>query len=295
MYLKSVIEGVGKTPLLKLGESNIFAKLEYFNPLHSVKDRAALFMIEGAEKRGDLKPGGTIVEPTSGNTGIGLTYIGRQKGYRVILTMPESMSEERKKLLRLLGAELVLTPAAEGMNGAVLRAKQLVAELPGAYIPMQFDNPDNVRAHIETTAREIVADLDRPVDYLVVTVGSGGTLTGLSRALKAVYPGLMTVAVEPAESPLLSQGKAGPHGIQGIGANFIPANVDRNLIDRIVTVTTREAFETAKFAAKTYGTLIGISAGAALAASLKISSEHPDKTVVTLFPDTGERYLSVLD
>lgn len=295
MYLKSVIEGVGKTPLLKLGESNIFAKLEYFNPLHSVKDRAALFMIEGAEKRGDLKPGGTIVEPTSGNTGIGLTYIGRQKGYRVILTMPESMSEERKKLLRLLGAELVLTPAAEGMNGAVLRAKQLVAKLPGAYIPMQFDNPDNVRAHIETTAREIVADLDRPVDYLVVTVGSGGTLTGLSRALKAVYPGLMTVAVEPAESPLLSQGKAGPHGIQGIGANFIPANVDRNLIDRIVTVTTREAFETAKFAAKTYGTLIGISAGAALAASLKISSEHPDKTVVTLFPDTGERYLSVPD
>lgn len=295
MYLKSVIEGVGKTPLLKLGESNIFAKLEYFNPLHSVKDRAALFMIEGAEKRGDLKPGGTIVEPTSGNTGIGLTYIGRQKGYRVILTMPESMSEERKKLLRLLGAELVLTPAAEGMNGAVLRAKQLVAKLPGAYIPMQFDNPDNVRAHIETTAREIVADLDRPVDYLVVTVGSGGTLTGLSRALKAVYPGLMTVAVEPAESPLLSQGKAGPHGIQGIGANFIPANVDRNLIDRIVTVTTREAFETAKFAAKTYGTLIGISAGAALAASLKIASEHPDKTVVTLFPDTGERYLSVPD
>lgn len=295
MYLKSVIEGVGKTPLLKLGESNIFAKLEYFNPLHSVKDRAALFMIEGAEKRGDLKPGGTIVEPTSGNTGIGLTYIGRQKGYRVILTMPESMSEERKKLLRLLGAELVLTPAAEGMNGAVLRAKQLVAELPGAYIPMQFDNPDNVRAHIETTAREIVANLDRPVDYLVVTVGSGGTLTGLSRALKAVYPGLMTVAVEPAESPLLSQGKAGPHGIQGIGANFIPANVDRDLIDRIVTVTTREAFETAKFAAKTYGTLIGISAGAALAASLKIASEHPDKTVVTLFPDTGERYLSVLD
>lgn len=295
MYLKSVIEGVGKTPLLKLGESNIFAKLEYFNPLHSVKDRAALFMIEGAEKRGDLKPGGTIVEPTSGNTGIGLTYIGRQKGYRVILTMPESMSEERKKLLRLLGAELVLTPAAEGMNGAVLRAKQLVAELPGAYIPMQFDNPDNVRAHIETTAREIVADLDRPVDYLVVTVGSGGTLTGLSRALKAVYPGLMTVAVEPAESPLLSQGKAGPHGIQGIGANFVPANVDRDLIDRIVTVTTREAFETAKFAAKTYGTLIGISAGAALAASLKIASEHPDKTVVTLFPDTGERYLSVLD
>lgn len=295
MYLKSVIEGVGKTPLLKLGESNIFAKLEYFNPLHSVKDRAALFMIEGAEKRGDLKPGGTIVEPTSGNTGIGLTYIGRQKGYRVILTMPESMSEERKKLLRLLGAELVLTPAAEGMNGAVLRAKQLVAELPGAYIPMQFDNPDNVRAHIETTAREIVADLDRPVDYLVVTVGSGGTLTGLSRALKAVYPGLMTVAVEPAESPLLSQGKAGPHGIQGIGANFVPANVDRDLIDRIVTVATREAFETAKFAAKTYGTLIGISAGAALAASLKIASEHPDKTVVTLFPDTGERYLSVLD
>lgn len=295
MYLKSVIEGVGKTPLLKLGESNIFAKLEYFNPLHSVKDRAALFMIEGAEKRGDLKPGGTIVEPTSGNTGIGLTYIGRQKGYRVILTMPESMSEERKKLLRLLGAELVLTPAAEGMNGAVLRAKQLVAELPGAYIPMQFDNPDNVRSHIETTAREIVADLDRPVDYLVVTVGSGGTLTGLSRALKAVYPGLMTVAVEPAESPLLSQGKAGPHGIQGIGANFVPANVDRNLIDRIVTVTTREAFETAKFAAKTYGTLIGISAGAALAASLKIASEHPDKTVVTLFPDTGERYLSVPD
>ena len=295
MYLKSVIEGVGKTPLLKLGESNIFAKLEYFNPLHSVKDRAALFMIEGAEKRGDLKPGGTIVEPTSGNTGIGLTYIGRQTGYRVILTMPESMSEERKKLLRLLGAELVLTPAAEGMNGAVLRAKQLVAELPGAYIPMQFDNPDNVRAHVETTAREIVADLDRPVDYLVVTVGSGGTLTGLSRALKAVYPGLMTVAVEPAESPLLSQGKAGPHGIQGIGANFIPANVDRNLIDRIVTVTTREAFETAKFAAKTYGTLIGISAGAALAASLKIASEHPDKTVVTLFPDTGERYLSVPD
>ena len=262
MLAKNITDLIGNTPLLKLGSGNIYAKLEYFNPLHSVKDRAALYMIEGAEKRGELKAGGTVVEATSGNTGIGLTYIALQKGYNAVLVMPENMSEERKKLLRHLGAEVVLTPKEEGMAGAHAKADEI--------------------------------DLgDIKPDYLVLTFGSGGTLTGLGRALKKVYPELRVVAVEPEESPLLSRGYAGAHGIQGIGANFIPDLLDKEVIDETVCVKSADAIAGATRAAKEYGTLIGISSGAALVASELVAARNSEAVVVTLFPDTGERYLSV--
>lgn len=293
MLKNNITELIGNTPLLRLGKGNIYAKLEYFNPLHSVKDRAALYMIEGAEKRGELKAGGTVVEATSGNTGIGLTYIALQKGYNAVLVMPENMSEERKKLLRHLGAEVVLTPKEEGMAGAHAKADEIARER-GAFVPDQFSNPDNARAHEETTAKEIISDLgDIRPDYLVLTFGSGGTLTGLGRALKKVYPELRVVAVEPEESPLLSRGYAGAHGIQGIGANFIPALLDKDVIDETVCVKSADAIAAATRAAKEYGTLIGISSGAALVASELVSARDPAAVVVTLFPDTGERYLSV--
>lgn len=288
---QSIIDIIGNTPLLHLKGTNIYAKLEYFNPMHSVKDRPSLFMIEGAEKAGILKPGGTIIEPTSGNTGIGLAYIGSQKGYRTIMVMPSSMSAERQKLMRALGAELVLTEPSGGMAAAVAKAKELAETIPGSFIPMQFANPDNARAHYETTANEILADMDS-IDYAVLTVGSGGTLTGIGRALKQANPGIKVIAVEPAESPLLSGGQAAPHKIQGIGANFIPTLLDQSIIDQVITVKGDEAIQAARKAAKDYGTLIGISSGAALAASLKIASENPSANIVTLFPDTGERYLS---
>ena len=293
MLAKNITELIGNTPLLRLGKGNIYAKLEYFNPLHSVKDRAALYMIEGAEKRGELKPGGTVVEATSGNTGIGLTYIALQKGYKAVLVMPENMSDERKKLLRHLGAEVVLTPKEEGMAGAHAKADEIARER-GAFVPDQFANPDNARAHEETTAKEIISDLgDIKPDYLVLTFGSGGTLTGLGRALKKVYPELKVVAVEPEESPLLSRGYAGAHGIQGIGANFIPDLLDKEVIDETVCVKSADAIVGATRAAKEYGTLIGISSGAALVASELVAARNSEAVVVTLFPDTGERYLSV--
>lgn len=295
MLAENITELIGNTPLLRLGNGNIYAKLEYFNPLHSVKDRAALYMIAGAEKRGELKPGGTVVEATSGNTGIGLTYIALQKGYNAVLVMPENMSEERKKLLRHLGAEVVLTPKEEGMSGAHAKADEIARER-GAFVPDQFANPDNALAHEETTAKEIISDLgDIRPDYLVLTFGSGGTLTGLGRALKKVYPELRVVAVEPEESPLLSRGYAGAHGIQGIGANFIPDLLDKEVIDETVCVKSADAIVGATRAAKEYGTLIGISSGAALVASELVSARDPAAVVVTLFPDTGERYLSVWD
>ena len=295
MLKTNITELIGNTPLLRLGNGNIYAKLEYFNPLHSVKDRAALYMIEGAEKRGELKAGGTVVEATSGNTGIGLTYIALQKGYNAVLVMPENMSDERKKLLRHLGAEVVLTPKEEGMAGAHAKADEIARER-GAFVPDQFANPDNARAHEETTAKEIIADLgETKPDYLVLTFGSGGTLSGLGRALKKVYPQLKVVAVEPEESPLLSRGYAGAHGIQGIGANFIPALLDKEVIDETVCVKSADAIVGATRAAKEYGTLIGISSGAALVASELIAARDPSAVVVTLFPDTGERYLSVWD
>ena len=293
MLKNNITELIGNTPLLRLGKGNIYAKLEYFNPLHSVKDRAALYMIEGAEKRGELKAGGTVVEATSGNTGIGLTYIALQKGYNAVLVMPENMSEERKKLLRHLGAEVVLTPKEEGMAGAHAKADEIARER-GAFVPDQFANPDNALAHEETTAKEIIADLgETKPDYLVLTFGSGGTLSGLGRALKRVYPALKVVAVEPEESPLLSRGYAGAHGIQGIGANFIPALLDKDVIDETVCVKSADAIVGATRAAKEYGTLIGISSGAALVASELVAARNSEAVVVTLFPDTGERYLSV--
>lgn len=295
MLKNNITELIGNTPLLRLGKGNIYAKLEYFNPLHSVKDRAALYMIEGAEKRGELKAGGTVVEATSGNTGIGLTYIALQKGYNAVLVMPENMSEERKKLLRHLGAEVVLTPKEEGMSGAHAKADEIARER-GAFVPDQFANPDNALAHEETTAKEIIADLgETKPDYLVLTFGSGGTLSGLGRALKKVYPQLKVVAVEPEESPLLSRGYAGAHGIQGIGANFIPALLDKDVIDETVCVKSADAIVGATRAAKEYGTLIGISSGAALVASELVAARNSEAVVVTLFPDTGERYLSVWD
>ncbi len=293
MLTDDILKLIGKTPLLKLDGTNIYAKLEYFNPLHSVKDRAALYMIEGAMKRGELQPGGTVVEATSGNTGIGLAAVAARKGLHLITVLPENMSEERKKLLRHLGAEVVETPADKGMAGSVRRAMEIAAE-QNAFVPDQFSNPDCITAHKETTAKEIIADLGDVVpDYLVLTFGSAGTFTGISGSLKKVYPNIKCIAVEPKESPLLSEGIAGKHGIQGIGANFIPSLLDRSLIDGVITVSTDEAYAEAGYAAVHYATLVGISSGAALAAAKKVQAENPDANIITLFPDTGERYLSV--
>ncbi|OQC12127.1 MAG: O-acetylserine sulfhydrylase [Firmicutes bacterium ADurb.Bin080] len=293
MYFEKITDLIGNTPLLKLKGTNIFAKLEYFNPLHSVKDRPAYFMIKAAEERGDLLPGGTIIESTSGNTGIGLTYVAKQLGYKVILTMPESMSAERRKLMVLLGAEVVLTDKGKGMVGAVEKAKELLKETTNSYMPNQFENPDNPRAHRETTAREIISDLGEVIpDFLVLTIGSAGTISGLSEVLKKEYPSIKVVGVEPEESPLLSHGIAGPHGIMGIGANFVPPLLSRSMIDEIILVKTEDANNCATFAAREYGTLVGISSGAALFASLKLAKDYPNANIVTLFPDTGERYLS---
>jgi cysteine synthase A len=293
MYFEKITDLIGNTPLLKLKGTNIFAKLEYFNPLHSVKDRPAYFMIKAAEERGDLLPGGTIIESTSGNTGIGLTYVAKQLGYKVILTMPESMSAERRKLMVLLGAEVVLTDKGKGMVGAVEKAKELLKETTNSYMPNQFENPDNPRAHRETTAREIISDLGEVIpDFLVLTIGSAGTISGLSEVLKKEYPSIKVVGVEPEESPLLSHGIAGPHGIMGIGANFVPPLLNRSMIDEIIMVKTEDANNCSTFAAREYGTLVGISSGAALFASLKLAKDYPNANIVTLFPDTGERYLS---
>ena len=301
---QSLTELAGRTPLLEVRNierdlalaARLLVKIESFNPGGSVKDRAALSMLDDAERRGLLRPGGVIVEPTSGNTGIGLAWVAGVRGYRVILTMPESMSVERRKLLRFLGAELVLTPAAEGMAGAIRRAKELQEELPGAFIPGQFDNPANPAAHFATTAEEIWADTDGGVDIFVAGVGTGGTLNGTARGLKLKKPGVQAVAVEPAASPVLSGGKAGTHRLQGIGAGFVPGNYDAALVDAVMTVGDEEAVQAARMLARREGVMAGISSGAALHAAITLAQreENRGKIIVALLPDTGERYLSTV-
>ena len=300
---ESLPELIGNTPMLELKRSGavwntlapIYAKLEYFNPLGSIKDRAALYMIDEAQKSGKIREGTVVIEPTSGNTGIGLAYICATRGIRLILTMPENMSKERRSLLAALGAEIVLTPAWEGMNGAVTKAQQLHKKNPNSFIPDQFGNPANVQAHVETTAPEILRDLDNQVDIFVSAVGTGGTLTGNAKVFKQVNPDCQVIAVEPAASPLLSQGKIGPHKIQGIGANFIPEILDRSLIDEIIPVADDDAYALCREVAKTEGLLVGISSGAALWAAREVAKrpENQGKHVVVILPDTGERYLSV--
>lgn len=298
---RSISELVGHTPLLEVvryEEENqlnatILAKLECFNPAGSAKDRAARAMLDDAESRGALKPGGTIIEPTSGNTGIGLAAVGLARGYKVILTMPDSMSAERRNLLKAYGAQLVLTPGAQGMAGAVAKAEELAKATPGSIIAGQFDNPANPGAHYTTTGPEIWQDTDGKVDIFVAGVGTGGTISGVGRYLKEQNPALRIVAVEPEASPLLSTGKAGPHKLQGIGANFVPGNFDRSVVDEIITVSTEDAFAAGRAMVRE-GMLVGITSGAALHAA-KVLAQRPEnagKTIVALMPDTGERYLS---
>jgi len=289
---------VGHTPVVRLNrlypdDVTVLAKLEYFNPANSVKDRVGVAIIDAAEAAGALKPGGTIVEGTSGNTGIALAWVGAARGYRVVIVMPESMSLERRALMKAFGAELVLTPKADGMKGAVAEAERLAATTPGAILASQFSNPANPAIHRTTTAEEILADVP-DLDYFVAGVGTGGTITGVGQVLKQRCPDAQVVAVEPAESPLLSTGQAGPHGIQGIGANFVPDILDRSVIDEVLTVATPDALDWARRAATQEGLLVGISAGAALAAADIIASrpEAKGKTIVVIVPDWGERYLS---
>ena len=295
---------IGNTPLLELGafsksqhaEARIIGKLEYFNPLGSVKDRIAFSMIEDAEKKGTLKPNSIIIEPTSGNTGIGLAYVAATKGYRLILTMPETMSIERRNLLKALGAELVLTPGAEGMKGAIAAAIKLQAETPNSIILQQFENPANPAIHIRTTAEEIWRDTDGKVDIFVSGVGTGGTISGVGKRLKELKPGVEIVAVEPADSPVLSGGNPAPHKIQGIGAGFVPKTYDASVVDKIIPVTNDNAIRTGRELAKTEGLLVGISSGAAAYAALLLAKlpENKGKNIVVILPDTGERYLSTV-
>ncbi len=298
----SLPELIGNTPLLAMERfakeqgisAEILGKLEYFNPLGSAKDRIGLAMIEAAEQSGALKPGGVIIEPTSGNTGIGLAYVGAAKGYRVILTMPETMSIERRKLLAALGAELVLTEGKKGMNGAIAKAEELQKEIPGSIIPQQFENPANPAIHEKTTGPEILRDTGGRVDILVAGVGTGGTITGVGHVLKKANPDVKVVAVEPAKSPVLSGGNPGPHGLMGIGAGFVPKALDVSVLDEILTITEEEAYAAARSAAKAEGLLVGISGGAALAAAVKLAKrpENQGKRIVVMLPDSGERYLS---
>lgn len=300
----NLTELVGNTPLLEVKriekelqlEARLVVKLEYFNPGGSVKDRVALAMIEDAERRGALRPGGIIIEPTSGNTGVGLAWVASVKGYRIILTMPETMSLERRNLLRALGAELVLTPGAEGMKGAIRRAEELRTEHPGAFIPGQFDNPANPAAHVATTAQEIWRDTEGEVDIFVAGVGTGGTLSGVARGLKRHNAAIKAYAVEPASSAMISGAPAGAHKIQGIGANFIPKNFDRAAADRVIAVADNDAIRASRLLAKHEGLLVGISSGAALHAAIQLARqpENKGKTIVALLPDTGERYLSTV-
>ena len=292
---------IGKTPLVKINKlnnskANILAKIEYFNPAGSIKDRAALYMIENAEHVGLIKKDSVIIEPTSGNTGIGLALVCLIKGYRLILTMPETMSKERRDILKIYGAELVLTDGAKGMQGAVDKAEKLHKEIENSFIPSQFDNPSNPLAHFETTAKEIWEDTDGCVDIVVAGVGTGGTISGISKYLKSKNPSIKAIAVEPETSPLISKGIAGPHKIQGIGANFIPKNYDSSLVDEVVTVGNDIAIETTKELAKKEGLFCGISSGAAFKAALDIAKreENIGKNIVVILPDTGMRYLSVL-
>ena len=298
----SVGQLIGNTPLLELGnfaaahgaKARILGKLEGMNPGGSAKDRVAAAMIEDAEQRGVLKKGGTIIEPTSGNTGIGLAAVGTSLGYRVIIVMPDSMSMERRLLMTAYGAELVLTPGAEGMKGAIAKAEELAASIEGSFIPDQFNNPANATAHLNTTGPEIWRDTDGNVDIFVAGIGTGGTITGTGQYLKAWNPYVKIIAVEPAKSPLLSKGTAGPHGLQGIGANFVPGVLDRDIYDEVVTVTEDDAYDCARAVGKLDGVLIGISSGAALWAALQEAQkdENAGKTIVVMLPDSGERYLS---
>ena len=296
----SIDQLVGNTPLLELKNIEkglgvrILAKLESFNPGGSVKDRVALNMINNAEEKGLLLPGGTIIEPTSGNTGIGLSAIGTARGYRVIIVMPDSMSMERRLLMTAYGAELVLTPGSKGMQGAIEKAEELKTQIPGSIIAGQFTNPANPAAHASSTAPEIWEDTDGDIDIFVAGVGTGGSLTGVGRYLKEKNPNIQVVAVEPAASALLSGGKAGPHGLQGIGANFVPKVLDTTIYDKIITVTEEQAYAAGRLLGKSEGILAGISAGAALHAATELGKlpENKGKTIVVLLPDTGERYLS---
>ena len=282
---------IGSTPLLRLGE-NLYAKAEFLNLTGSVKDRAAKYILEDAEARGVLRSSGTIIEPTSGNTGIALAALAAPRGYRCIIVMPDSMSAERIALMRAYGAEVVLTPGCDGMAGSITKAQELAAAIAGSFIPNQFENPANALAHYRTTGPEIWTQCRENVDIFVAGVGTGGTLTGTGRYLKEQNPAVQVVAMEPAKSPLLSQGYAGSHGLQGIGANFIPAVLDRAIVDAVVTVSDEDAFAAMRQLAQTYGILVGISAGANYFAAAALAAKYPDKTVVTLLPDTGTRYLS---
>ena len=299
---KNLTELVGNTPLLEINnfvakhqlKARILVKLEYFNPAGSVKDRVALAMIEDAEQRGLLKPGGTLIEPTSGNTGVGLAFVSDSKGSHLILTMPETMSIERRTLLKALGAELVLTSGAEGMKGAIAKAEELNREIPGSLILQQFNNPANPAIHRRTTGEEIWRDTDGEIDYFVAGVGTGGTVSGTGEALKAHNPAIKVVAVEPASSPVLQGGKPGPHKIQGIGAGFVPGNYHAEVVDEVIGIENDEALQTSRDLAHAEGLLVGISSGASLAGAIRLArrAENAGKTIVALLPDTGERYLS---
>jgi cysteine synthase A len=297
---EDITKTIGNTPLVKINKLTggikavVLAKLESFNPLSSVKDRIGIALIEDAEKKGKINKDTIIIEPTSGNTGIALAFVCAAKGYKLILTMPETMSVERRQLLKILGAQLVLTEGPKGMNGAVEKANELVAETKNSFMPQQFDNPANSEIHRKTTAVEILKDTDKKVDFFIAGIGTGGTITGVGEILKKEVPGVKIIGVEPKDSPLLSAGNAGPHKIQGIGANFIPKILNRNIMDEIITVDSNDAGNTARRLAKEEGILVGISSGAALWAAIEIGKrkENEGKTIVVLLPDSGERYLS---
>lgn len=298
MVYTSAEQLIGNTPLLELthiqSHARLLAKLEYFNPAGSVKDRAALFMINEAEKDGRLKPGATLIEPTSGNTGIGLACVAAARGYHTVIVMPDSMSIERRTLMKAYGAELVLTDGAQGMSGAIAKAEEIAAQTPNSIIVGQFSNPANPKAHYETTGPELWRDTNGKIDIFVAGVGTGGTVSGVGRFLKEQNPAIQIVAVEPAASPLLSSGTAAPHGLQGIGANFIPENFDRSVCDSVIPVTEEESYAAARLLGKKEGILVGISSGAALHAALTLEKQpkNKGKTIAVLLPDTGDRYLS---